>query len=55
MLEAGSALPNAMTEGFQLALTVGAGMAIVGALAAYFLVSPSTPVEPDGTAVPVTA
>jgi predicted MFS family arabinose efflux permease len=52
VLETGAALPNAMTEGFQLALTVGAGMAIVGALAAYFLVSPTTPVEPDGDVVP---
>jgi EmrB/QacA subfamily drug resistance transporter len=52
VLETGSALPNAMTEGFQLALTVGAGMAILGALAAYFLVSPTVPVEPDGNAVP---
>ena len=52
VLETGSALPNAMTEGFQLALTVGAGMAVLGALTAYFLVSPSVPVEPDGNAVP---
>ena len=52
MLEAGSALPTALTEGFQLALTVGAGFAVLGALTAYFLVSPTVPVEPDGNAVP---
>src|SRR4029079_2760810 len=52
VLEAGSALPNAMTEGFQLALTVGAGMAVVGALAAYFLVSPTVAGERYGSAVP---
>ncbi len=38
LLEAGSALPNAMTEGFQTALMVGAGFAVLGALLAYLLV-----------------
>lgn len=51
-LEEGSALPNAMTEGFQVAITVGAGMAVVGALLAYILVSPRTPVDPEGDVVP---
>ncbi len=38
LLEAGSSLPNAMTEGFQTALMVGAGFAVLGALLAYLLV-----------------
>ena len=38
MVEAGSALPVALTEGFQTALMVGAGFAILGAMLAYLLV-----------------
>ena len=38
LTEAGTALPSALTEGFQLALTVGAGFAIVGAILALLLV-----------------
>ena len=38
LLEAGSSLPNAMTEGFQTALMVGAGFAVLGALLAFLLV-----------------
>ncbi len=34
LTEAGTALPSALTEGFQLALTVGAGFAVVGAILA---------------------
>src|SRR3954451_24564904 len=38
LVEAGSALPTAMTEGFQTALMVGAGFAIVGAILAVVLI-----------------
>lgn len=52
-LETGAAMPTALTEGFQVALTVGAGFAVVGAVLAYVFVSSRTPVEPDGELVPV--
>jgi MFS family permease len=55
LTEAGTALPNALTEGFQVALTVGAGFAILGAILAYLFVSSGSPKEsPDGDLVPVT-
>ena len=38
LLEAGSSLPTAMTEGFQTALMVGAGFAVLGAILAFLLV-----------------
>ncbi len=39
LMETGSRLPNALTEGFQAALTVGAGFAVAGAVLAFFLIS----------------
>ena len=39
LLHAGSSLPTALTEGFQTALTVGAGFALFGALLAFLLVT----------------
>jgi hypothetical protein len=50
-------VPAAVTEGFQLALTVGAAFAIVGALLALALVSGSGAEQDSGEveAVPVTA
>jgi EmrB/QacA subfamily drug resistance transporter len=53
LLEAGSALPNAMTEGFQTAMLVGAGFALFGAVLAYALVD-RTSSEPAGELVPAT-
>ena len=44
-----------LTEGFQAALTVGPGFAIVGAVLAVLLVSGKTPVPADAVAVPVAA
>jgi EmrB/QacA subfamily drug resistance transporter len=38
LVDAGSTLPNALTEGFQTALMVGAGFAVVGAVLAFLLV-----------------
>ena len=52
LLETGTALPSAMTEGFQTALIVGAGFAVFGALLAYLLVD-RTESEPSGDLVPV--
>ena len=56
LTEAGAALPNALTEGFQTALMVGAGFAIVGAVLALVLVGSGDPQERvDGELVPVSA
>ena len=53
--EAGTALPVALTEGFQIALMVGAGFAILGAMLAYLLVDGREREENvDGELVPVT-
>ena len=55
VVEAGSSLPVALTEGFQTALMVGAGFAILGALLAYLLVDGREVEENvDGELVPVT-
>ncbi len=55
LTEAGTALPSALTEGFQLALTVGAGFAVVGAILALLLVDRGDREESvSGKAVPVT-
>ena len=55
LTEAGTALPSALTEGFQLALTVGAGFAIVGAVLALLLVDRGDREKNvSGEAVPVT-
>jgi EmrB/QacA subfamily drug resistance transporter len=55
LTEAGTALPSALTEGFQVALTVGAGFAILGAVLALLLVGRGDREErPDGEVVPVT-
>jgi EmrB/QacA subfamily drug resistance transporter len=53
--EAGSSMPVALTEGFQTALMVGAGFAVLGAILAFLLVD-SVEVEPnvDGELVAVT-
>jgi EmrB/QacA subfamily drug resistance transporter len=49
VLHAGTALPSALTEGFQTALTVGAGFAVLGAILAMLLVSGrETEIEPEG-------
>ena len=54
--EAGSPLPVALTEGFQTALMVGAGFALVGALLAYLFVDGREVEENvDGELVPVTS
>ena len=54
LAEAGSPLPVALTEGFQTALTVGAGFAIVGALLALLLVgNVKSEADVDGELVPV--
>jgi EmrB/QacA subfamily drug resistance transporter len=53
LLHAGSALPNAMTEGFQTALLVGAGFAVFGALLAFLLVGSSVEENVTGELVPV--
>jgi EmrB/QacA subfamily drug resistance transporter len=59
LLEAGSALPNAMTEGFQTALLVGAGFAVFGAILALLLVSGAPVTAEDenvnGELVPATS
>jgi predicted MFS family arabinose efflux permease len=55
VMEAGSSLPVALTEGFQTALVVGAGFAILGAILALALVGRGDRAErPDGELVPVT-
>jgi EmrB/QacA subfamily drug resistance transporter len=56
LTESGSALPVALTEGFQSALLVGSAFAVVGAVLALLLVGNSSGVEsPDsGELVPVT-
>ncbi len=55
LTEAGTALPSALTEGFQVALTVGAGFAVVGAILALLLVDRGDREESvSGEAVPVT-
>ena len=56
VVEAGNSLPVALTEGFQTALMVGAGFAILGALLAYLLVDGREVEENvDGELVPVTS
>jgi EmrB/QacA subfamily drug resistance transporter len=54
LMDTGAALPNALTEGFQTALMVGAGFAVVGALLAWLFVG-GREREPDvtGELVPV--
>jgi EmrB/QacA subfamily drug resistance transporter len=47
VLETVHSMPTALTEGFQIALTVGAGFAVVGAILALLLVSSSGAV-PEG-------
>jgi predicted MFS family arabinose efflux permease len=55
LAEAGTALPVALTEGFQTALLVGAGFAIFGAVLALLLVAGgNSQRDPDGELVPVT-
>ena len=55
LTEAGTALPTALTEGFQLALTVGAGFAVVGAILALLLVGSGDREEKvSGEVVPIT-
>ena len=55
VVEAGSPLPVALTEGFQTALLVGAGFAILGALLAYLFVDGREVEENvDGELVPIT-
>jgi EmrB/QacA subfamily drug resistance transporter len=57
LLDAGNALPTALTEGFRTALLVGAGFALVGALLAYVLVDRRHSLEEPATGelVPVTS
>jgi len=56
VIEAGSSLPVALTEGFQTALMVGAGFAIVGAVLALVLVGGRDVEEQvDGELVPATS
>ncbi|HWK25550.1 MAG TPA: MFS transporter [Solirubrobacter sp.] len=56
LAEAGSRMPVALTEGFQAALTVGAGVAIAGALLALLLVgNVKSEADVDGELVPVTS
>jgi EmrB/QacA subfamily drug resistance transporter len=56
LAESGTALPVALTEGFQTALLVGAGFAIFGAILALLLVANGKPAEnQDGELVPVTS
>ena len=56
LTEAGTAMPTALTEGFQLALTVGAGFAVVGAILALLLVGNGDREEKvSGEVVPVTS
>ena len=53
--EAGSSMPVALTEGFQTALLVGAGFAVLGAILAFLLVDGREVEETiDGELVPVT-
>jgi len=55
LLETGSSLSTAMTEGFQTALMVGAGFAIFGAVLAYLLVGGRAVEESvNGDLVPAT-
>jgi fucose permease len=55
LAEQGSAMPVALTEGFQTALMVGGGFAILGAILAFLLVDRATVEESvDGDLVPVT-
>jgi hypothetical protein len=56
LTESGSALPVALTEGFQSALLVGSAFAVIGAVLALLLVGNSSGVQsPDsGELVPVT-
>ena len=55
LAESGTALPVALTEGFQSALLVGAGFAILGAILALLLVgSAGAEKREDGELVPVT-
>jgi predicted MFS family arabinose efflux permease len=55
VLSSAHSLPTALTEGFQTALTVGAGFAIVGALLALLLVSGSGAEQDSGEVEPVPA
>jgi EmrB/QacA subfamily drug resistance transporter len=57
LAESGTALPVALTEGFQTALLVGSGFAIFGAILALLLVSNGKPApeREDGELVPVTS
>ncbi len=57
VLHAGTALPTALTEGFQVALMVGAGFAVLGAILALLLVTGDAVVEEKvpGDMVPVTS
>lgn len=55
LAESGTAMPVALTEGFQVALLVGAGFAIFGAVLALLLVGNGKPERTeDGEFVPVT-
>src|SRR3954464_5385610 len=47
VLQSTHSLPDALTQGFQTALTVGAGFAVVGAILALLLVSGSAVEEPE--------
>jgi EmrB/QacA subfamily drug resistance transporter len=58
LMETGSALPVALTEGFQIALLVGAGFAVLGAILALVLVDGreiETEQSQGGELVPVTS
>ncbi len=55
LTQSGSSHATALTEGFQTALTVGAGFAIVGAVLALLLVSSREAAPVDGVPVPVAA
>jgi len=52
VLETGASMPTALTEGFQTALMVGAGFAILGAILALVLVDRKATENVDGELVP---
>src|SRR4051812_9828615 len=54
LVQAGSSLPSALTEGFQTALMVGAGFAVVGAVLAFLFVGGRERSTVPGEIVPVT-